>query len=179
MTPIDPGWRPALSYAGRIATGRTPEGPILLVMRGAVVFLETAAALAGFVVLFLGAGAQEPRVGDVTARILLSIAIGLVLIAMTVIGRAGPDTADLGRLANSVFRITMRRVLVAASLTAIGMALSWTSGDAAYVLFGASLSMLLMAVASPTQRRIQQFQSEVDAAGSDLSVLEALDLPYR
>lgn len=177
--PRDPGWKSALPQVGRIATGRTPAGSILLVMRGAVLFLEIAAVVAGFLVVFLGGGAQEARVDDVTARILISLMVGVVIIAITRIGREGPDVSTAEHLAVSVFRITMRRVLVAAALAPVGMALSWLSGDASYVVFGTGLAMLLMAVSSPTVRRIEQFQTEVDDAGSELVVLAALQRSYR
>jgi hypothetical protein len=73
----------------------------------------------------------------------------------------------------------MRRMLIAATLGPSGMVLSWLSGDATYVVFGTGLALLLIAVASPTSRRIEQFQSEVDEAEASLSVLDALLRPYR
>jgi len=39
--------------------------------------------------------------------------------------------------------------------------------------------MLLMAVAGPTSKRIDHWQSEVDEAGTELSVRSALDRPWR
>ena len=176
---LDPGWRPAVPLVGRIVSGRGLDGSILLVMRAAVIFLGVAAALSGLGSLILGAGSQHPRIGGTSARILISLAMGIAAIGISTVGKAGPDLDSPGHLAVSVFRITMRRVLFAAGVGPAGLAISWVSGDASYVIFGTGLAILLMAVAAPTSRRLAQFQSEVVDAGSEISVLEALQRSYR
>lgn len=175
----DPGWKPAIPQAGRIVTGRSPEGSILVVLRAAAILLSAVAVAAGLFALVFGAGSQEPRIGSATARILISAAMGASVIGISMTGRGGPDTSSPGRLAVSVFEITIRRMLFAAALGPAGLAISWLAGDATYVVFGTGLAALLVAVASPTRRRLEQFQGDVDEAGSKLSVVASLQLPYR
>lgn len=175
----DPGWRPALPLVGRILTGRGPDGSILLVMRAGVVLLGGVAAASALGALVLGAGSQEPRIGSGLARILISAAMGAGAIGVALTGTGGPDTDSEGHLAVSVFTITMRRVVYAAAIGPAGLAISWLSGDASYVIFGTGLALLFMAVAGPTSKRIAQFQGEVDDAGVELSVLRALQRRYR
>lgn len=177
--PLDPGWRPALPLVGQVVGGRSLDGSILIVMRAAVVFLVIVSAVLGLGVVVFGAGPREARIGDGAARILLSAVMGGALIGISMTGRGGPDLSDADHLAVSVFRITMRRVVFAAAIGPAGMAISWLAGDPSYVIFGTGLAILLMAVAGPSERRIGQFQTEVDEAGSDLSVLGALQRRYR
>lgn len=177
--PLDPGWRPAFPIARRILMGRGPSGSILLVMRAGVVLLGAVAAGSALAALVFGAGSQDPRISATSARILISAAMGAGAIGVSLTGTGGPDLDDEGRLAVSVFTITMRRVLFAAAIGPAGFAISWLAGDASYVVFGTGLALLFMAVAGPTSKRIAQFQTEVDEAGSDLSVLHALQRPYR
>jgi hypothetical protein len=179
MTSLDPGWRPAFPLVGRILTGRGPDGSILLVMRASVILLGIAATASGLGALVLGAGSQQPRIDQTVARLLISLAMGLGVIGTSQVGKGGPDVNSPGHLAISVFRITMRRVLFAAAVGPAGLAISWLAGDASYVVFGTGMALLLMAVASPTLKRISAFQAEVVEAGSDLSVIETLHRPYR
>lgn len=158
---------------------RPPDASILLVMRGAVLFLSVAGAAAAVVAIALGAGSQEPRIEEATARIVLGVAVAAGAIALAVIGRAGPDVRSRSHLAVSVFRITMLRVLATAAVQPVGLALSWASGDPAYVIFGTGAAILLMAVGGPTRDRLAKWQDEVEGRGSDLSVVAALAAPYR
>jgi hypothetical protein len=129
--------------------------------------------------LLFGAGTQEPRISSTVARILISAAMGAGAIGVSLTGTGGPDLESEGHLAVSVFTITMRRVLYAAVIGPAGLAISWLSGDGSYVIFGTGLALLFMAVAGPTSKRLAQFQSEVDDAGCDLSVIRALQRSYR
>lgn len=175
----DPGWKPALPLVGRILSGRGPDGSILMVMRAAVVLLAAVATGAALLALIAGAGTREPQIDSTVARILISASMGIGAIGVSLTGQGGPDLEGPGHLAVSVFRITMRRVLYAASIGPAGLAISWLAGDASYVIFGTGLALLFMAVAGPTSKRLAHFQSEVDEAGSDLSVVAALERPYR
>ena len=175
----DPGWKPAVPVAVNIVIGRGVSGSILIVMRAGVLLLSLVAAVTAVLVVVFGAGSGAERVDATVARIGISAAIGLSVIATSSIGRGGPDVDGEGSLAVSLFRITMRRVLAAAAVGPAGLLLSWLSADASYVIYGTGLAMLLMAVASPTAKRLDQLQSEVDEAGSNLSVRTALDRPWR
>jgi hypothetical protein len=148
-------------------------------MRAGVLLLAIVAVGAALGALLFGAGSQEPRISATVARILISAAMGAGAIGVALIGTGGPDLDSEGHLAVSVFTITMRRVLSAAAIGPAGLAISWLSGDASYVIFGTGLALLFMAVGGPTSKRIAQFQVEVDEAESDLSVLAALHRPYR
>ena len=165
--------------AAGIVTGRGTTGSILLVMRAGVLLLSLVAAVTAVVVLVFGAGSGGERIDATIARIGISAAVGVSVIVTSFIGRGGPDLDSEGHLAVSVFRITMRRVLAAAAVGPAGLLLSWLSADGSYVIFGSGLAMLLMAVVSPTSSRIEQWQSEVDEAGSNLSVRLALNRPWR
>ena len=175
----DPGWRPAVAVAWRVLTLRPPEASILMVMRGAVIFLSVAGAVAAVVAIALGAGSQEPRIEEATARIVLGLAVAVGAITLALIGRSGPDVRSQGHLAVSVFRATMLRVLAVAAVQPAGLALSWASGDPAYVIFGTGAAILLMAVGGPTRDRLGKWQELIDESGSDLSLQEALSAPYH
>jgi hypothetical protein len=177
--PTDPGWIAAWPVAGRLVAGRGPSGTVLLVMRAFVLVLSTVAVGGGVAALVFGAGSQQPAIEPLTARFGISVVIGAAVIAITFIGRSGPETSGEGALALSLYQTTMRRVLAAAAIGPVGMALSWLSGDATYVIFGTGLALLLMAVAGPTAKRLNQYQAEVDDQGSDLSVLQALSRRYE
>jgi len=148
-------------------------------MRAGVLLLSAVAGLTALTVLIFGAGSSAERIDAIVARVAISAAVGASVIATSFIGRGGPDLQTEGHLAVSVFQITMRRVLAAAAVGPAGLMLSWLSADASYVIFGSGLAMLLMAVASPTSKRLDQWQSEVDEAESKLSVHSALDRPWR
>jgi len=175
----DPGWGPAVPVAAGIVTGRGAAGSILLVMRAGVLLLSLVSAVTAVLVLVFGAGSGAERIEPTIARIGISAAVGASVIAGTLIGRDGPALDSEGHLAVSLFQITMRRVLAAAAVGPAGLLLSWLSADASYVIFGSGLAMLLMAVASPTSSRIEQWQSDVVEAGSELSVRTALDRSWR
>jgi hypothetical protein len=175
----DPGWKPSVPVAMGIVRGRGVTGSILLVMRAAVLLLSVVSGLTAVAVLIFGAGSGEVVIGSTVARMTISAAVGAAVIATSFIGREGPDLSDEGAMAVSLFQITMRRVLAAAAVGPAGLILSWLSADASYVIFGAGLAMLLMAVASPTARRISQWEIEVEEAGSDLSVPAALSRSWR
>lgn len=150
-----------------------------MVMRAGVLLLSMVAAVTALVVLVFGAGSGAEMIDATTARIGISAAVGLSVIATSRIGRGGPDLGSEAELAVSLFRITMRRVLAAAAVGPAGLLLSWLSADASYVIYGSGLAMLLMAVASPTAKRLDQLQSEVDEAESELSVRSAIERPWR
>ncbi len=175
----DPGWRPAVPVALGIVTGRGASGSILLVMRAGVLLLSLVAAVTAVAVLVFGAGSGVEKVDGTVARIGISAAVGASVIATSYIGRGGPDLDTEAHLAVSLFQIIMRRVLAAAAVGPAGLMLSWLAADASYVIFGSGLAMLLMAVAGPTSKRIDHWQSEVDEAGAELSVRSALDQPWR
>ena len=82
-------------------------------------------------------------------------------------------------MAASLFTLTLRRVVVAATVLPVGMLLSWTSGDETWIIFGGGATLLLMAVAGPTRDRIEKWQAEVDEAGVDVSVLGSLSRRYH
>lgn len=168
-----------MPLVAKILTGRTPTGSILEVMRAGVILLAGVAVTSALVALILGAGSNEPRIDATTARIAISAAMGVGAVGISLTGRAGPDVDSPGHLGVSIFQITMRRVLWAAAIGPAGLAISWLSGDGSYVVFGTGLAVLFIAVAGPTTKRISVFQTEVDEAGSDLSVLVALQRPYR
>lgn len=174
----DPGWAAAWPVAGRFLLGRGPSGTVLLVMRALVLLLGTVAVAGGLAALVFGAGSHEPIIEPLTARIGVSAAIGAAVIAITFIGRDGPDVSSPAAVTLSVYHATMRRVIAAALVGPAGLLLSWLASDASYVVFGTGLALLLMAVAGPTSKRIAHFQREVDEAGSDISVLEALSQTY-
>lgn len=148
-------------------------------MRAAIVLLGTVAVLAALGALVAGAGTREPVIGPTPARLVLSGALGVAVLGMSMTGTGGPDVAGPDHLAIDIFRITMRRVLFAAVLGPVGLGVSWLAGDGSYVVFGTGLALLFMAVAGPTEKRLRQFQVEVDEAGSDLDVVEALLRSYR
>ncbi len=150
-----------------------------MVMRAGVLLLTLVTAVTATAALVFGAGSDVERIGASTARIGISAGVGLSVIATVTIGRGGPDLDSESHLALSVFQITMRRVLAAAAVGPIGLLLSWLSADATYVIYGSGMAMLLMAVASPTTKRLDQLQSEVDEAGSDLSVHSAVDRSWQ
>ncbi len=179
MDPTDPGWRPALAVAARIVTGRGADGSILLVMRAGVVLLSIAAGATALGVLVFGGGSGDASIDETTARLGLFSVVGIAAIAIGVVGRGGPDVDSESHLAASVFQITMRRVLVAAAMGPAGLLLSWLAADGTYVIFGAGVAVLLMAVVSPTSDRLGQWQRDVAEAGSDLSVVVALSRPFR
>lgn len=168
-----------MPLVARILSGRGPDGSILMVMRAAVILLAAVASGAALVALVAGAGTREARIDPTVARILISLAMGVGAIGVSLTGKGGPDLDSPAHLAVSVFQITMRRVLFAAAIGPAGLVISWLSGDASYVIFGTGLALLFMAVAGPTSKRIAHFQSEVDDAGADLSVLAAVQRPYR
>lgn len=174
----DPGWRPAWKVVAGFLGGRGARGSILLVMRAAVLFLGTVAIGTAVVVLVFRAGSSEPTIEDSSARIAISVAVGLAAVAISVIGRSGFDMTSEHALAVSLFQIGMRRILVGAAVGPVGFILSWMSGDGSYVIFGAGLAILLMAVAGPTKDRLVAWQRDVDEAGADLSVLAALSRPF-
>jgi hypothetical protein len=175
----DPGWKPSVPVAVGIVRGRGATGSILLVMRAAVLLLSVVSGLTAVAVLVFGAGSGEVVINSTVARMGISAVVGAAVFATSFIGRAGPDLSDESVMAVSLFQITMRRVLAAAAVGPAGLIFSWLSADASYVIFGAGLAMLLMAVASPTARRIEQWETEVEEAGSDLSVRSALNRPWR
>jgi peptidoglycan/LPS O-acetylase OafA/YrhL len=150
----------------------------LLVLRAFVLLLAVVALGGGVIALMFGAGAEEPRIDALAARFAISLALGASVIATSFIGKEGPDVGSEAELAASLYQTTMRRVLAAAAVGPIGLLLSWLSGDGTYVIFGTGLALLLMAVAAPTGKRLKQYQSEVDDAGSDLSVMSALSRRY-
>ena len=82
-------------------------------------------------------------------------------------------------MAASLFTLTLRRVVVAATVLPVGMLLSWASGDETWIIFGGGATLLLMAVAGPSRDRIEKWQDEVDEAGLEISVLGALSRRYR
>lgn len=176
---LDPGWRPALTLAGRIITGRGAQGSMLLVMRAAVVLLSVAAVATAVGVLVFGGGSGEASMDETTARLGLFAAVGIAAAVISLVGRGGPDVADEIHLAVFVFQVTMRRVLAAAALGPAGLVLSWLAADGTFVIFGAGVAVLLMAVVAPTADRLRQWQADVAEAGSDLSVIGALSRPFR
>lgn len=172
----DPGWRPAIGLAVRIALLRPPEGAILIVMRAAVVFLGVATAVTAVLVLTFGAGSGEARIGDATAQLVLFAAVGAAAILIAISGREAPDTRTEGLLAAWIFRVTLLRVVASAAVGPVGLLLSWSAGDGAWVIYGAGAAILLMLVVGPTRRRIAAFQEEV---GEEIDVIAALMHPYR
>lgn len=148
-------------------------------MRAGVLLLSLVAAATALAVIVFGAGSGTERISALSARMGISAAVGLSVIATSSIGRGGPDLDSESQMAVSLFQITMRRVLAAAAVGPVGLLLSWLSADASYVIYGSGLAMLLMAVASPTAKRLDQLQSEVDEAGSDLSVRTAVSRSWR
>lgn len=172
----DPGWRPAVALAARIALLRPPDGPILIVMRAAVVFLAGASVTTAVLVLVFGGGSGEARVDEVTAQIILFAAVGAAAVVTALGGRESPDTRSEGLLAAWIFRVTMLRVVAAALVGPVGLLLSWSAADGAWVIYGTGAAILLMLVVGPTRRRIVAFQDEV---GDEGDVLAALLRPYR
>jgi hypothetical protein len=172
----DPGWRPAVALAGRIALLRRPQGSILTVLRATVVFLAVAPGLIAVLVLLLGAGSRSPQIEQITAQIALFAAVGLAATAIALIGREHPDDESELRLAAWVFRTTMRRVLAAAAVGPVGLLLSWMAGDGAWVIYGAGASIVLISIAAPTASRLQAWQEDIGEEG--LSVLQALQRRY-
>lgn len=177
--PGDPGWRPALPVALRIVGWRRPSGSILIVLRATAMFLGAAAAVTAVLGVILSAGADEPRVAEVTARLVLGAAVGAAVLVAAVTGRESPDLRSPGHLAVWLFGVTIRRLLAAAAVGPVGFLLSWMAGSAAYVVVGAGAAMLLIAVVAPTADRLRTWQSDITEAGSDIVVLEALGMPYR
>jgi len=176
VTTKDPGWRPAFALAVRIAMLRPPQGPVLMVLRATVAFLCVASGAIALLVLLLGGGSGDARIEEATAQIVLFAAVGLAAAVIAVTGRESPDDRSPGHLAVWVFRITMRRLLAAAAVGPVGLLLSWSVADGAWVIYGAGASILLMLVVAPTVRRIAAWQEEV---GGELGVLDALLRPYR
>ncbi len=177
MTPTtDPGWRPAFLLALRIALLQPPNGPVLLVLRSAVAFLCVASGITAIAVLLLGGGSGEPRIEEVTAQIVLFAAVGLAATVIAFASREPPDERSAGHLSVWAFRVTMRGVLAAAAVGPVGLMLSWSAADGAWVIYGAGTSILLMLVVAPTTRRIAAWQKEV---GEETDVLAALLTPYR
>lgn len=177
--PTDPGWRPAVPVAIGILGLRKPVGSILIVMRAVVVFLASTAAVIAVVAVLLSAGSSEPRIGEVSAQLILGAAVIAAASVIAVTGREPADLQGEGHLALWLFSVTMRRVLAAAAVGPVGFVLSWMAGAGSYVIFGSGAAILLMAVVSPTADRLRTWQTEVDEAGSEIVVLEALAMPYR
>jgi len=176
---LDPGWRPALGVAFGILGFRRPTGSILIVLRAAVVFLSVSAAVMAGIAVVLSAGSAEPRIGEVTAQLVLGAAVIASASVTALTGRESPDLRSPGHLAVWLFRVTMRRVLASAAVGPVGFLLSWMAGAGSYVIFGSGAAILLMAVVAPTVTRIESWQAEVTGTGSDIVVLEALLFPYR
>jgi len=175
----DPGWRPALPVALRILGLRRPSGSLLIVLRAAVIFLSVAAAGTAVIALILGAGSEEPRITGATAQLLLGAAVIAAASVIVVTGREAPDVRTGGHLGYWLFTVTMRRVLAAAAVGPVGFLLSWMAGAGSYVIFGSGVAILLMAVVAPTRDRLTAWQAEVNEAGADIAVLDALSLLYR
>lgn len=175
----DPGWRPAIRVATQVLLLRRPEGSIIDVLRGSVIFLATASVVVAVVVVVLGAGADEPRIDETTARIGLFVGVGLAGVAIAWVDREALDVRSPGHFAVEAFTTTMRKVLSAAAVGPVGLVLSWASGDASYVLFGTGASLLLMAVGGPTKRRVQAWRDEVEEADAGFDALDAIGAPYR
>lgn len=177
--PVDPGWRPAIPIAIRILGLRRPSGSILIVLRAVVVFLSLAAAATAAIAILLSAGSEEPRIGEVTAQLVLGAAVIASAAVVALTGREPPDLRSEGHLAVSLFAVTMRRVLASAAVGPVGFLLSWMAGAGSYVIFGSGAAILLMAVVAPTKARLDAWQAEVTEAGAEISVLAAVLLPYR
>ncbi|OFW67451.1 MAG: hypothetical protein A2Z12_03340 [Actinobacteria bacterium RBG_16_68_21] len=175
---VDPGWRPALPIALGILSLRRPSGSMLIVLRAAVIFLATAAAATAVFAVVLSAGSAEPRIGEVTAQLLLGGAVIAAASVIALTGREAPDLRSEGHLAVWLFGVTMRRILASAAVGPVGFLLSWMAGAGSYVIFGAGAAILLMAVVAPTGDRLRSWQVEVTEAGSDIVVLRALEHPY-
>lgn len=175
----DPGWRPGLKVAGQILALQRPTGTILEVLRGSVIFLMAASVAIAVTVVALGAGANEARIEETTARIALFGAVGLAAVAIAWVDREGIDDRSPSHFAVGAFTTTMRKVLSAAAVGPVGLILSWASGDASYVIFGTGASLLLMTVGGPTRRRVETWVAEVQESDVGFDVLDALGAPYR
>lgn len=160
MTP-DPGWRPALGLAARLALLRPPDGSLLAVMRAAAILLGGVAVVTAVLVLVFGGGSGTARIDDLTAQVGLFVAVALAAVVIAVIGNEAPDTSAESALAAWVFRVTMLRVLAAASVGPFGFLLSWSAGDGAWVIYGAGASVLLILVVGPTRRRLATLQEDL------------------
>ena len=175
----DPGWRPAVPVALRMATLRPPQGTVLVVLRAGVLALGGTAVIVGVLALLLGAGAGEQRVDDVEAQLVLGATTITAAIGIAVVGRSWEPPSTEPALASAIFVLTLRRVVVASIVLPVGMVLSWASSDETWIIFGAGATLLLMAVAGPSRDRLAKWQEEVADAGLDLSVLSALSRRYR
>jgi hypothetical protein len=150
-----------------------------MVLRAAVFAMGGAAVLAAAIALVFGAGAGEPRIDDLGAQLVLGGATISAAVGIAIVGRSWQPPPTDQAMAASLFTLTLRRVVVAATVLPVGMLLSWTSGDETWIIFGGGATLLLMAVAGPTRDRIEKWQAEVDEAGVDVSVLGALSRRYH
>ena len=177
IDPIDPGWGPAFPIALGILALRRPSGSILIVMRAAVLVVEIATAFLAVVAGLLSL--EEAGRGEVAARGVLGAAILAATAVIVVTGREPLDLQTEGHLGAALFTVTMRRVVAAAAVGAVGLLLSWVAGTGWYAVFGTVAVMVLLVVVAPTRLRLKTWQAEVTAAGSEFVVLKALSIPYR
>jgi hypothetical protein len=160
----------------QIASLRSARASILTVMRATAVFLGVAAVFASLVALILSGGVDEARIEPLAAQVVMWGSVGVAAAGIVFIGRGGFGLLAGGALAVWLFRVTMRRMLVAAAVGPVGLFVSWYSADRVWVIYGAGAAVVLISLVGPTTRRLQAWQEE---AADGVSVLEALLLPYR
>lgn len=172
----DPGWRPAIRLAGRIAALRSGSAEVLTVMRAAAVFLGAAAVISALIALLLTGAAGDPRIETLTAQIVMAAAIGVSAAAGAWAGRGGVGDREGPALAIWLFRTTMRRMLFSAAVGPVGLFVSWYSADRVWIIYGTGAAVILISLVAPTTHRIAAWQ---DDAAEGVSVLDALLLRYR
>lgn len=171
----DPGWRPAIPIALRIATLRSVEADLLLTLRGMTIFALGTSLLLVPVSYLVTLGSMSSDSSMAAAFVVGAIVVvgGLSLL----LGTRPLHAADRLQLAAVLFRSTTLRVLLGASLGGIGVVGAFASGEPVLGLVGTSCAVVMVVLAAPTRRRVEAWQEAVE--GSGLSVREALEARYR
>lgn len=174
----DPGWRPSIGVAVRIATLRPVEAPLLTTLRGITLFGLATSVLLIPVAWLASIGVDQPATNRSAASVLVAVVVvagGLSLLLAT----RPPDATDLFRLAAFTFRVTVFRIVLGAAVGGAGLITAFVSGRPVLGLVGTIAAVVLIGLAAPTRQRIEAWQQAVDASGSLLSVHDALALGYH
>jgi hypothetical protein len=171
----DPGWKPAIPIALRIATLRSVDADLLLTLRGITVFaLATSTLLVPM--SYLATLGVEPSGASTEASFVVGAVV--VLGGLSVfLGLRPVDQTDTVHLAASLFRQTTLRVVLGAAPGGAGLVAAFMSGEPVLGLVGTLCAVVMIGLAAPTRGRVDAWQEAVDESG--LSVRQALQIRYR
>ena len=155
------------------------DATLLSLLRASTLLSSFVAAALAAIVLGLGLADPGGGIGPTAGGSLFAAGSAASVISIVSLGRERPDIGDPGRLAASLYGVTMNRILLGSAPAPLGAAVSVGVGEPAIAIIGAGLTIGLMTVLSPTRERLHYWQKDIRERGSDLDVVEVLSTTLR